>query len=75
MAIPGTGMGNVRLEYNGDGVVVAGRVKFMAVPVPGVGILGLAEIRCVRFEYSGGGVDVMAIPRPGLGSYSSLFTS
>ena len=63
-------------------MVVSGRVKFMAVPVPGLGIPGLAEIRGVRFEYSvggvaadGGGVEGMAIPSPGLRSYLSLFTS
>ena len=82
MAIAGPGVGIFRFEYSGDGVVVAGRVEFMAVPVPGLGIPGLAEIRGVRFEYSGGGVaadgggvEGMAIPSPGLGSYSSLFMS
>ena len=81
MAIAGPGLGMVRLEYSGDGVVVAGRVEFMAVPVPGLGIPVLAEIRGIRFEYSvggvaadGGDVEGMAILSPGLGSYSSLFT-
>ena len=81
MAIAGPSLGIVRFDYSGDGVVVAGRVKFMAVPVAGLGIPGVAEIQGVRFEYSGGGVaagdgvEGMAIPSPGLGSYLSLFMS
>ena len=55
MAIPGAGLGIVRFEYSGNGVVVACRVEFMAVPVPSLGIPGLADIRGVRFEYSDGG--------------------
>ena len=72
MAIPGAGLGFVRFEYSGDSVVVASRVEFMAFPVPSLGISGLAEIWGVLFEYSGGakGMEI-----PGLGSYSSLFTS
>ena len=63
------------LFSKGDGVVVAMRVEFMAVPVAGLRIPGVAEIRGVRFEYSGGGVaagngvEGMAIPSLGLGSY------
>ena len=47
----------------------------------GLGIPVLAEIRGVQFKYSGGngvagnGVEGMAIPILGLGSYLSLFTS
>ena len=60
MAIPGAGLGIVWFEYSGNGVVVAGRVKFMAVLVPGLGISrlgipGLAKIWGVPFEYSGSG--------------------
>ena len=46
----------------------------MAVPTPGLGINGFAEISGVQFEYSGvgvaagDGVEGMAIPSPGLGS-------
>ena len=75
MAIPGPSLGIVRFEFSGDGVMVARRVEFMAVPVPGLGILGVAEIRGVLFQYSGGsvvagdGVEGMAILSPGLGSY------
>ena len=78
MVIAGPGLGMVRFEYSGDSVVVAGRVEFMAVPVPGLGIPGVAEIRGVLFEYSGSdvvagdGIQGMAILSPGLGSYSSL---
>ena len=74
MAIPGLGLGIVRFECIGDGVVVARRVEFMAGPVAGLGIPGVADIRGVRFEYSGGGVAVgngvegMSSPIPGLGS-------
>ena len=88
MAIPGPGLGIVRFEYRGNGVVIDGRVTFMTVAIPGLwipdlgitglGISGFAEIRGVRLEYSGGGaacggVEGMAIPV--LGSYSYLFTS
>ena len=38
MAIPRPGMGIVQSDYSGDGVVVARRVEFMAVPVPGLEI-------------------------------------
>ena len=82
MVIAGPVLGIVRFEYSGDGVVVAGHVELMVVPVPGLGIPGITEIRGVWFEYSGGGVAVdsdgvkgMAIPIPSLGSYSSLFVS
>ena len=74
MSIPRPSLGIVRFDFNGDGVVVARRVEFMAVHAPGLGILGVAEIRGVLFQYSGGGVvasdDVegMAILSPGLGS-------
>ena len=81
MAITGPGLGIVRFEYSGDGVVIAGHVKLMVVPVPGLGIPGIAEIRGVWFKYSGGGVAVdsngvkgISIPSPSLGSYSSVFT-
>ena len=74
MAIPGPGMGIVRFEYSNDGMVVADCIEFIAVPIPGLGISALAEIRGIQFEYSSGGVaavngDVegMAIPSPGLG--------
>ena len=50
MAILVLGLGIVRFEYSGDVVVVARRVGFMAVPVAGLGIPGVAEIRGVRFE-------------------------
>ena len=50
MAIPGPGLGIIWFEYSGNGVVVAGRAEFMAVPVPGLGIPGLAKIRGVWFE-------------------------
>ena len=76
MAITGPGLGIVRFEYSGDGVVVAGHVELMVVPVPGLGIPGIAEIRGVWFEYSGGGVagdsngvKGMSILSPGLGLY------
>ena len=78
MAIPGLGLGIFRFEYSGEGLVVADRVEFMAVPVPGLGIPGVAEIRGVLFEYSGSdvvagnGVQGMAILSPGLGLYLSL---
>ena len=81
MAIAGPGLGIVRFEYSGDGVVVAGRVEFIAVPVPDLGMSVLAEIRGVRFKYSGSdvvagdGIQGMAILSPGLGSYSSLSMS
>ena len=82
MAIAGPVLGVVWFEYSGNGVVVAGHVELMVVPVPGLGIPGVAEIRGVRFEYSGVGVVVesngikgMSIPSPSLGSYSSVFTS
>ena len=73
MAIPGHGVGIVCFDYSGDGVVVARRVEFMAVPVPGLEIPGVAEIRGVLFEYSGSevvtgdGVEGIAILSPGLG--------
>ena len=75
MAIPGPGLGIVRFDYSGDGVVVARRVEIMSVPVPGLGILGVAETRGVLFQYSGGGVvagdgvEGMTILSPVLGSY------
>ena len=48
--IPGPGLGIVLCKYGGDGVVVASRVEFMAVPAPGLGIPGLTKICGVRFE-------------------------
>ena len=86
MIIPGTGLGISWFEYSGNGVVVAGRVKFMAVPassleIPGLGIPSLAEIHSVHIKYSGGsmtannGIEGMAILIPDLGSYLSLFMS
>ena len=45
MAIVRPGLGMIRFEYSGDGVLVAGRVEFMAVAVPGFWIPGLTEVR------------------------------
>ena len=82
MVIPGPCMGIIRFEHSSYGVVVASRIEFIAVPVPGVRISSLPGICGLQFEYSGGsgvaagnGVKGMAILIPGLVLYSSLFMS